>query len=131
MKVQAFTVFLTVIHVMVSILLVISILLQSSKGGGLAGAFGGGGGMTGVFGGRGAATFLGKVTMWLAIIFAATTFSIALISKNATGGARSMIQQVAEQEQQATPSAMLPTVPEAAAPGNEGGQGAELPQPVE
>lgn len=47
------TAFLTVIHALICIFLIISILLQSSKGGGLAGMFGGGGGMGNVFGGRG------------------------------------------------------------------------------
>ncbi len=102
--------FLTVIHVFISIFLVISILLQSSKGGGLAGMFGGGGGgMGSVFGGRGAASFLAKVTMWLGIAFAITSITIALLSKGVSSGQRSMIQQVAEQEA-SSPAAMLPTV---------------------
>ena len=60
---------LIVIHVLVSIMLTVSILLQSSKGGGLAGTFGGSGAMGAVFGGRGAATFLSKLTTGLAISF--------------------------------------------------------------
>ncbi|MBN2031061.1 preprotein translocase subunit SecG [bacterium] len=99
---------LTVIHVLVCIFLVISILLQSSKGGGLAGVFGGGGGMGSVFGGRGAASFLAKVTMWLGVVFAVTSITIALLSKGISSGQRSMIQQVAEQEA-SSPAAMLPT----------------------
>ena len=49
------------IHVLVCLSLVLVVLLQSSKGGGLAGAFGGGAEST-VFGGRGAATVLSKAT---------------------------------------------------------------------
>ena len=49
------------IHVLVCLALVLVVLLQSSKGGGLAGAFGGGADST-VFGGRGAATVLSKAT---------------------------------------------------------------------
>ena len=102
--------FLTVIHVFICIFLVISILLQSSKGGGLAGMFGGGGGgMGSVFGGRGAASFLAKVTLWLGVTFAVTSITIALLSK-VTTGQESVIQQVTEQEA-SSPAAMLPTVP--------------------
>jgi len=105
------TVFLTIIHVFVCLFLIISILLQSSKGGGLAGMFGGGGGMGGVFGGRGAASFLSKVTFWLAMGFAATSIFIALLSLGSNAQKKSMVQQVIESEQSTTPAAMLPTAP--------------------
>ncbi len=65
--------FLLVIHVIVSLSLVITVLLQSSKGEGLAGAFGGGGLSGAVFGGRGAATFLSKATTFLAVGYMATS----------------------------------------------------------
>jgi preprotein translocase subunit SecG len=60
-----------IFHVIVCIALVMVVLLQSSKGEGLAGsAFGGGGGMSGaVFGGRGAASFLSRATTVLAVAF--------------------------------------------------------------
>lgn len=62
-----------IFHVIVCIALVMVVLLQSSKGEGLAGsAFGGGGGggMSGaVFGGRGAASFLSRATTVLAVLF--------------------------------------------------------------
>lgn len=102
---------LTVIHVLVCILLVISILLQSSKGGGMAGMFGGGGGMGAVFGGRGAASFLSKVTLWLGVTFAATSISIALLTANANQQRKSALEEVMERDQTATPADILPTVP--------------------
>lgn len=113
--------FLTVIHVFVSIFLVISILLQSSKGGGLAGMFGGGGGMGSVFGGRGVASFLAKVTMWLGVAFAVTSITISLLSK-VSPRQESMIQRVAEQEA-SSPADMLPTVPGTV----EGGSAQDIP----
>ncbi len=103
--------FLTVIHVFVCIFLVISILLQSSKGGGLAGMFGGGGGMGSIFGGRGAASFLSKLTMWLGVCLALTSIAIALLSGGASSQQKSMIQQVTEQEGSSSPAAMLPAAP--------------------
>jgi len=61
---------LIVLHIFISLGLIISVLMQSAKGEGLAGAFGGGGGVSGaVFGGRGAATFLSKATTVLAVAF--------------------------------------------------------------
>lgn len=104
--------FLMVIHVFVCVFLIISILLQSSKGGGLAGMFGGGGGMGSVFGGRGAASFLSKVTLWLGVGFAVTSISIALMSLGSSSRQRSLVEQVMEQEQpSSSPAAILPTVP--------------------
>ena len=100
-----------VIHVIVCALMIGSILMQSSKGGGMAGVFGGGG-VGGVFGGRGAASFLSKVTMWLGVIFALTTVSIALLSLRTSSAPKSMLQEVAEKEKTASPAGMLPTVPQ-------------------
>ena len=114
------TAFLMVIHVIICLFLIVSILLQSSKGGGLAGMFGGGGGgMGSVFGGRGAASFLAKVTMWLGVSFAITSISIAFLSAGATSRQRSLVEQVMEQEQTSSPATMLPTVPGTEQPATE------------
>jgi preprotein translocase subunit SecG len=72
-----------VFHVIICISLVLVVLLQSSKGEGLAGsAFGGGGGGIGgaVFGGRGAAGFLAKATSYLAVIFMLNCGALAFMS---------------------------------------------------
>jgi len=71
--------FLIFIHVVISIALVVSVLLQSSKGGGLAGTFGGSGISGGVFGGRGAAPFLTKATTVCAILFMLTSLSLNFV----------------------------------------------------
>ena len=75
---------MVVFHILVCTLLVIVVLMQSAKGEGLAGAFGGGGsGLTGaVFGGRGAASFLSKATTVLAIIFMLNCGVLAFMSTN-------------------------------------------------
>ncbi len=74
-------------HTVICILLVVVVLMQSAKGEGLAGAFGGGGtGLTGaVFGGRGAASFLSKATTVLAVVFMINCGSLAFMSSNRTG----------------------------------------------
>ncbi len=69
-----------VIHLLVAIALVISILLQSGRGGGLAGALGGTTGTSSVFGGRGAGDVLMKITTILAIVFVVLTVAINLVT---------------------------------------------------
>jgi preprotein translocase subunit SecG len=72
---------LLVIHVLICVALVITVLMQSAKGEGLAGAFGGGGGVSNaVFGGRGAASFLSKATTVLAVFFMVSCLSLSLMS---------------------------------------------------
>jgi preprotein translocase subunit SecG len=65
----------TVLHVLVCVVLILVILLQAGKGGGMGAAFGGG--SQTVFGGRGAQTFLGKVTSACAAIFMITSLVLA------------------------------------------------------
>jgi preprotein translocase subunit SecG len=73
-----YAVFLT-IFILVCLVLMVVVLLQASKGGGLAGAFGGGSDSS-VLGGRSAATFLGKLTVWLAASFMALALLLAVLS---------------------------------------------------
>ena len=68
--------FITVVHVLCCIFLILVILLQAGKDAGMGAAFGGGGSGT-VFGGRGAGSFLGKVTAACATIFFVTSLSLS------------------------------------------------------
>lgn len=105
-----FTLFVT-IHIIISILLIIVVLLQSSKGEGLAGAFGGSGITGAVFGGRGAATFLSKTTTILAIAFFLSCLGLTFISPSS--GRRfeeSAIQKEAAKQGQ-LPVTPTPNVP--------------------
>ncbi len=72
---------LTVLHVIVCLFLMLTVLLQSGKGGGMGGAFGGGNAAT-VFGGSGASTFLRKLTASAATVFMATSMILAYISSH-------------------------------------------------
>ena len=56
---------LITITIILSILLIIIVLLQASKGDGLAGTFGGAGNLGSVFGTRRTADFLSKATWWI------------------------------------------------------------------
>ena len=76
-------IFLILFHLVVCLALVGVVLMQSGKGGGLAGGAFGGSAQT-VFGGRGATDFLTKATMVLGGLFFATSLVLALMSSNIT-----------------------------------------------
>src|SRR5439155_26072472 len=71
--------FITVIHVIACIFLMIVVLLQAGKGGGMGMAFGSSGAQQ-VFGGRGAGSFLGKLTAATAAVFMLTSISLAYMA---------------------------------------------------
>lgn len=85
---------LVFIHVLASLALIVAVLMQSSKGGGLAGTFGGSGVAGGVFGGRGAAPFLTKATTICAITFMLTSISLNLVKH---GGSKSQLERALRQ----------------------------------
>jgi len=91
------------LHVLVCLVLILVVLLQSSKGGGLAGAFGGGGGQT-MFGGQETATFLSRLTTYLAVTFMVLSLLLALMSARRTSGPRSVVREAAEQQRNVIPS---------------------------
>jgi preprotein translocase subunit SecG len=70
------TALVTVLHVLACLFLILVVLLQSGKGGGMGIAFGGGGSQT-VFGGSGAGNFLTKATAVTACIFMLTSVTLA------------------------------------------------------
>jgi preprotein translocase subunit SecG len=73
------TIFLTVLHVMVSLVLIVVVLLQHGKGADIGAVFGGGASST-VFGSRGAGNFLTKLTTGSALLFMVTSLSLAYLS---------------------------------------------------
>jgi preprotein translocase subunit SecG len=93
--------FLTFIHVVNCALLIAAVLMQSSKGGGLAGAFGGQSTQA-VFGGRGAGTFLSRATSVLAIIFMLTSLTLTL-QGSARSNRKSALAEQAKKEGVAAP----------------------------
>jgi preprotein translocase subunit SecG len=67
---------ITVFHIVIAILLVITVLLQPGKGGDLGSMFGGGMSDS-IFGSSGAVPFLTKTTRVLAVLFIVTSLSLA------------------------------------------------------
>ena len=99
---------LLIVHLLVSILMVVSILLQAPKGGGLSGSmFGGGGGVSSsLFGARSAASMLSTVTQYLATAFLVLSLVISLLVGAGTGPVESVTQKVLD----SSPAANLPQV---------------------
>jgi preprotein translocase subunit SecG len=69
-------IFVTVLHVMVCLLLIVVVLLQRGKGAEIGAVFGGGASST-VFGSRGAGNFLTKLTSGAAVVFMATSLILS------------------------------------------------------
>ena len=76
------TTFITIIYVIVAFVMVLSILLQSGKGGGLGSALGGGASQS-VFGGGGGADFMSKLTQGFAFTFMISAMYLAYASAHA------------------------------------------------
>lgn len=101
------TIFFTVLHVMVCLVLIVVVLLQHGKGADIGAVFGGGASTT-VFGSRGAGNFLTKLTTAAALLFMVTSLGLAYLAN--TGGAGDLFED--------QPATQTP-VPEAAAPAAE------------
>ena len=83
----------TFIHILVCISLILIILVQSGKGGGLAGAFGG---SSETFFGTRAGSFLTKATSFLAVLFVLTCISLAILSIRRSSVARRAAEAMTE-----------------------------------
>ena len=83
------------IHVIVCLCLIAVVLVQSGKGGGLAGGAFGGATQT-VFGGRGATDFITRATVVLGVLFFVTSLSLALMTTRGTSRARSVVTEAAK-----------------------------------
>jgi preprotein translocase subunit SecG len=70
---------ITVLHVFVCLMLMLVVLIQPGKSGGLGAALGGAG-ATQIFGGRGAGNFLTKTTWIAATVFFVTSVTLAYVS---------------------------------------------------
>lgn len=68
------------LHLLIALLLGVVVLLQRSKGNGLAGAFGGVGAGEAMFGAHGVTTVLHKATIYLAIAFMVTSLLLVYMT---------------------------------------------------
>ena len=122
---------LTIVHVLISFMLVVVVLLQSGKAADLAGAFGGAGSQT-AFGPRGAAAFLSKATTWCAVMFMLTSIALGLRPQTGAAGG-SVLERFSKPatKQQPAPVSPAPQPPAQSAPApNPPTQNAPAQQPT-
>ena len=81
------TIFVTVLHVLVCLILIGLVLLQKGKGAEIGAVFGGSSAST-IFGSAGAGNFLTKLTTWAAVVFMVTSFYLAYVALNAEAGGK-------------------------------------------
>jgi preprotein translocase subunit SecG len=86
------TTLLEIVHVSVCLFLMLVVLLQQGKGGGMGAAFGGGATQQ-VFGGRGAGNILTRATAICAGIFMLTSVSLAYFSSSGDRDLKARIVQ--------------------------------------
>jgi preprotein translocase subunit SecG len=93
------------IHILACMTLVILVLMQQGKGADL-GAMGSGASQT-VFGSRGAASFIVRLTVWVAIIFFVTSLALGYLTAHQPRLADRFehIENLAKQNKSATPPA--------------------------
>src|SRR5204862_8158090 len=85
---------LLILHLLICLALIGVVLVQSGKGGGLAGGAFGGSAQT-VFGGRGATDIVTRATMVLGGLFFLTSLVLALMTSGSRTSTRSLIQEAA------------------------------------
>lgn len=126
------------IALLLSVALIVMVLLQPSKGGGITAAFGGIGGSIGsTFGQRRTLEFLGKATTWTAagialLCIVANLFFIpssGTTQQPVTTGAKAPAAGV-QQQAPVVPTPQAPSAPATGGQQQEGGQGAQQ-QPTE
>jgi preprotein translocase subunit SecG len=117
------TLFLTVLHVMVCLFLIVVVLLQRGKGAEIGAVFGSGSGAT-LFGSRGAGNFLTRLTTGAAVVFMLTSLSLAYFAQQ---GARSTLFEDDRPPSEQPASPFAEPKPEAPPAGTEGGGFQEVP----
>ncbi len=107
--------FLLFAHLIICLALIGVVLIQSGKGGGLAGGAFGGSAQT-VFGGRGATDFITRATMVLGAAFFVTSLTLALMSSGVARGHRSLVQEEARRAASSAPAQLPAQRPTSSAP---------------
>jgi preprotein translocase subunit SecG len=108
---------LVVLHVFVCIMLMLVVLIQPGKSGGLGAALGGAG-ATQIFGGRGAGNFLTRTTWIAASIFFLTSVTLAYLSTSTGDSLEDLAKRPAVEPAPASGESPAPAAP-APAPTNE------------
>jgi preprotein translocase subunit SecG len=100
--------FLSVLHVIVGLFLILVVLLQAGKGAAMGASLGTAGSQA-MFGSSGAGNFLTKLTTAAAIIFMVTSLSLAVVSTKKDQD--SVIKDVEETTEQSPPATTKEELP--------------------
>jgi preprotein translocase subunit SecG len=120
---------LIVLHVFVCILLMLVVLIQPGKSGGLGAALGGAGAQQ-IFGGRGAGNFLTRTTWIGASIFFLTSVTLAYLSTSTGDSLEDLANTPAVTPAPAAPAPNAPAPPASAPPANSAAGNAEPAAPA-
>ncbi len=123
--------FLTVLYVFVCFFLILVVLLQSGKGGGMGSAFGGSGGAgQQVFGGAGAGNILTKITAVSAALFMILSATLAYHSSK---GQQALLRASERQQAEAVEAAEAAALDAETTPGlsSDAADAPVVPSPVE
>lgn len=99
-----------------ALVLLVAVLLQSGKGGGLAASFGGASGGDQLFGAHQAGNLLTKLTWWTAGIFMGLAFFMQIISARPAGPTSVLDQTFAPAPTKAAPPSNAPATQAPASP---------------
>ncbi len=86
-----------VVHLLVALAIIGLIMMQQGKGSDIGASFGGGASQT-LFGSAGNANILTKMTAWLAVLFFATSFGLAMIADSKTAGTEELGFELPEEQ---------------------------------
>jgi len=103
---------LQIIHILSSILLIVTVLLQGGENVDITAAFGGV--SQAAFGPRGSVTLLAKITWGLAVVFIITSVTLAVHASRSSSG--SVLEHAPVKSAPMTPAFPAPTTPAPAAP---------------
>jgi len=120
---------LTVLHVIVCFMVMLVVLIQPGKSGGLGAALGGAGAQQ-IFGGRGAGNFLTRTTWIAASVFFVTSITLAYISTSTGDSLEAIGKHSSPKADSAEAPAPAPAGEPAPSPSGEPAQGAsDTPAP--
>ncbi len=106
---------LTVLHIFVCLMLMLVVLIQPGKSGGLGAALGGAGAQQ-IFGGRGAGNFLTRTTWIAASVFFVTSVTLAYLSTSTGDSLEDLATTPAVPATEPAAPAPAPSEPAGAAP---------------
>jgi len=102
-------IFITIIHIVVCLMLILVVLLQAGKGASMGAAFGGS--SQTIFGSSGPGTFLGKMTTVIATVFILTALSLSYFSVHKQPTLMDKTVPQAQQQKVPTPADQTSTSP--------------------